>query len=133
MSSVKYNILEKIGIISTARNGSTLELRRVSWFGKDAKLDIRSWNGNELAKSSAKLTLTEEEAKELYNILGKIYNTSYTNQDINNNNNIKGFGDSKRIPTSDLNSLDLNLEIDESELGDLSKDLVIAPTKTPWD
>ena len=65
----KYRIEEKLGTIKINSNGSTLELRKVSWFDKPSKLDIRNWDGDELAKSSNKLTLTEDEAYKLMGLL----------------------------------------------------------------
>ncbi len=42
-----YKILEHIATISENKYGSTLELNRVMWNGRDARLDLRRWGKNE--------------------------------------------------------------------------------------
>jgi hypothetical protein len=71
---VKYEVLEKCGVISTrkGRNGdSTLELRYVAWNGNDPKYDIRPWylddDGNE--KCAKGITLSGEELEKLGEII----------------------------------------------------------------
>ena len=38
-----FTITKHIGEISKSKSGWTLELNMVSWGGRDAKFDIRSW------------------------------------------------------------------------------------------
>lgn len=118
----KFAILDKYGVISTSRNGSTLELRKVSWFGKKAKFDIRNWDGEELARSSAKLTLTEEEAFELYKILSKIFSDSTEGKDLEISDNDKELP--KLIEPFNSNLVE---ELDEGV------NLVISPNYADWD
>lgn len=125
--SSKHNTLEKYGVLSTTKSGATLELRKVSWYNREAKLDIRSWEGEELARSSSKLTMTDEEAYNLYLLLDKYFNPDGQEQTniapteqelIPSPPKMQGFGS--------LDSL--------SELPDLEDlDLVISSEKTIWD
>lgn len=69
-----YSVKAKHGTIRTNSDGSTLEVRTVSWYGKPAKLDIRNWDGDKLAKSDSKLLLSDEDAKALNLILSSIFN-----------------------------------------------------------
>ena len=43
MSDIKYEITEELGVISESPKGWTRELNRVSWNGREAKLDLRDW------------------------------------------------------------------------------------------
>lgn len=85
-----YDIKQKYGVIRENNDGSTLELRKVSWYNKEPKLDIRNWNGDSLAKADSKLLLTESDAKALYNILhtmfGESEQTTSIPQNIQSNN-----------------------------------------------
>lgn len=45
---INFNITEHIDTVSSTKNGEyTLELNRVSWNGREPKLDLRRWH-NEL-------------------------------------------------------------------------------------
>ena len=69
---INYEIEEMFGIISDSKGGWTKELNLISWNGAKAKYDIRDWSpGHE--KIGKGITLSEEEAKELYNLLGEIF------------------------------------------------------------
>lgn len=60
-----YTIMEKIAVLSSFGNGS-LELNKVSWDGKPAKLDVRTWfdkNGNHTPGKG--ITLSDDEAMKL--------------------------------------------------------------------
>ena len=71
MSDIKYEILEQLGVISESPKGWTRELNRVSWNGREAKLDLRDW-APEHEKMSKGITLTDDEAKKLCNLLSKL-------------------------------------------------------------
>lgn len=62
----KYEIVEKIAVLSQSSKGWTKELNLISWNDRDAKYDIREWSpdGSKMGKG---ITLNEEEA----NILKK--------------------------------------------------------------
>lgn len=70
MAEFKYEITEEIGVISEGRMGWTKELNRISWNGGAPKFDIRDW-APEHEKMGKGVTLTQDEAKELYELLGK--------------------------------------------------------------
>lgn len=57
---VTYEIVDHIGVAGKK------EINLVSWNDKPAKIDIREWAGGVPRKG---ITLTEEEAQELYEVL----------------------------------------------------------------
>ncbi len=63
-----FEIIEKFGIISESKNGWTVELNSVSWGGRPAKYDIRSWSPDH-AKMGKGVTLTKEELVSLKALL----------------------------------------------------------------
>ena len=70
MSDIKYEITREIGTLSESTKGWTKELNMVSWNDGAAKYDIRDWApGHE--KMGKGITLTEQEARELYELLSK--------------------------------------------------------------
>ena len=69
MSNIKYEITEKIAVLSE-RGVWTKELNKVSWNDRPAKFDLRDWNHEE-GKMGKGVTLTEEEAQALLNALEK--------------------------------------------------------------
>ena len=67
---IEYEIVKNIGIISEGSKGWTKEINLVSWNGSEPKYDIRDWSpGHE--KMGKGVTLTEEEARKIYELLGK--------------------------------------------------------------
>lgn len=68
MADFKYEIVEKLGVLSESAKGWTKELNRISWNGGEPKLDIRDW-APEHEKMGKGVTLTEEEAKVLLELL----------------------------------------------------------------
>ena len=72
-NKVNYVVEENYGTIS--KNGNyELQLRLVSWNGRESKYDIRAWKKEDDGTESCRkgLTLTGEEAENLYKLLGKI-------------------------------------------------------------
>lgn len=63
-----YNIEENCGVLSESKGGWKLELNLVSWGGRPAKYDIRSWSPNR-DKMGKGVTLTKEDLKALRDIL----------------------------------------------------------------
>lgn len=55
-----FNITEKYGVLSESKAGWKLELNSVSWNGRDAKYDIRSWSPDH-QKMGKGITFTKEE------------------------------------------------------------------------
>ncbi len=70
MADIKYEIKQQLGEISTSPKGWSKELNLVSWNGASLKYDIRDW-APEHEKMGKGITLTEDEARTLYNLLGE--------------------------------------------------------------
>lgn len=66
-----FEITEKLGVLSTAKSGWTLELNKVSWGGRPAKYDIRSW-APEHEKMGKGVTLNDEEFQALKKLVSGI-------------------------------------------------------------
>lgn len=64
----KFEITNKHGVISEGKGGWNLELNEVSWNGRPAKFDIRTWAPDH-QKMGKGITLTKEEAAYLKQIL----------------------------------------------------------------
>ena len=56
----KYEIVEKIAVLSESSKGWTKELNLISWNDRDPKYDIREWSpdGEKMGKG---ITLSDEE------------------------------------------------------------------------
>ncbi len=68
MADIKYEITERLGTLSENSRGWSKELNLVSWNGAPAKFDIRDWSPDH-DKMGKGVTLSEDEAKKLYEIL----------------------------------------------------------------
>ena len=68
MSEIKYEIIEKLGILSESTKDWTKELNLISWNGGTPKYDIRDWSPDH-EKMGKGITLTDEEAKKLKELL----------------------------------------------------------------
>ena len=66
-----FEITQNIGIISEGKGGWNLELNMVSWGGRPAKYDIRSWSPDH-QKMGKGLTLTKEELNALQKTLDSV-------------------------------------------------------------
>lgn len=71
MPDIKFEIKEQLGVLSESSKGWTKELNLVSWNGGDPKYDIRDWAPDH-EKMGKGVTLTKEEAQELYKLLSQI-------------------------------------------------------------
>ena len=71
MSDFNFEIIEEIGVLSENAKGWKKELNLISWNGGEPKYDIRDWDPNH-EKMGKGITLTEEEAKQLYLALSQI-------------------------------------------------------------
>ena len=71
MADIKYDIKEKIGVLSESNKGWTKELRSISWNDREPKYDIREWSpdGEKMGKG---VTLSKEEIVALKELLGKM-------------------------------------------------------------
>ena len=67
----KYEITEKLGILSENPNGWSRQFNMISWNDREPKFDIRDWApGNE--KMSKGISLTREEIKTLNELLNEM-------------------------------------------------------------
>ena len=71
MADIKYEIKEEIAVISENSKGWRKELNLVSWNDAEPKYDIRDWSPDH-EKMGKGITLTKEEAKQLYIALSQI-------------------------------------------------------------
>lgn len=71
MANITFEITKHIGVISESSRGWTKELNLVSWNNRDPKYDIREWDP-EHEKMGKGITLTEEEARDLKELLNSI-------------------------------------------------------------
>lgn len=67
--SIKFELINIIGTISEGSKGWNKQLTRVSWSGHAPKYDLRTWNEDH-TKMGKGITLTEEELRTLYQIIG---------------------------------------------------------------
>jgi len=67
----KYEIIERIAILSDKGKGWTKELNRVSWNGQLEKYDLRDWH-HESGRMGKGATLSEEEIRNLRLVLNAI-------------------------------------------------------------
>ena len=70
MPEFKYEIVEEFGVFSENNKGWTREVNLISWNGGAPKYDIRDWAPDH-EKMGKGVTLTEDEAEELYKLLAK--------------------------------------------------------------
>ena len=69
MSEIKYEIIKKVGVLSTSASGWAKEVNLISWNDRDPKYDIREWSADH-EKMGKGVTLSKEEflgLKELLN------------------------------------------------------------------
>ena len=66
-----FNIEQNLGIISEGKGGWNTELNLVSWGGRPAKYDIRSWSPDH-QKMGKGCTFSKEELVSLKNLLNQI-------------------------------------------------------------
>ncbi len=66
-----FEIQQTLGIISTSKSGWNLELNKVSWGGRPAKFDLRSWAPDH-QKMGKGITLTDEELSNLGKLIASL-------------------------------------------------------------
>ena len=68
---VKYEVLEKCGVINERNGGYSLELRYIKWNDSEPRYDLRTWktkdDGTEVCGKG--ITLSGEEVENLYEII----------------------------------------------------------------
>lgn len=71
MPEIKYEIVEKIGVLSTTEKGWSKELNLISWNDREPKYDLRDWNEKH-DKMGKGVTLTKEELNKLKETLNNL-------------------------------------------------------------
>jgi hypothetical protein len=71
MPEIEFEVVKEFGELSENIKGWKREVNLVSWSGRDPKYDIRDWSPDH-AKMGKGITLTEEEIKQLRDILDKM-------------------------------------------------------------
>lgn len=68
MSEIKFDIIQKFGVLSTTSKGWVKQLNLISWNEREPKYDIREWSpdGQTMGKG---VTLTKEELVALRELL----------------------------------------------------------------
>ena len=69
---IGHEIVRHLAVLGEPKSAWSKELNLVSWNNRDAKFDVRDWApGHE--KCSKGITLTHQEAKDLYAALGRYF------------------------------------------------------------
>ena len=71
MSEIKYEIIKKVGVLSTSAAGWAKELNIISWNDRDPKYDLRDWSGDG-SKMGKGVTLSREELLALRELLNTL-------------------------------------------------------------
>ena len=66
-----FSIEQSLGLVAEGKGGWNMELNLVSWGGRPAKYDLRSWSPDH-QKMGKGLTLTKEELVALKELLNQI-------------------------------------------------------------
>lgn len=68
MSSIKYDVIRRMGTLSESAKGWKKELNVISWNGRDPKYDLRDWapDGEKMGKG---VTLSIDDLKALKDLL----------------------------------------------------------------
>jgi hypothetical protein len=69
---VRFDLMERIGVLSRKDNGWTREVNIVAWNDGPGKVDIREWDPDHKRMTKG-VTLFEDEAEELTKVLAKRY------------------------------------------------------------
>ena len=70
MTEIKYEIIKKIGVLSTSSSGWTKELNLVSWNDRQPKYDLRDWSADRKRRGKG-ITLSAEELSVLKELLNR--------------------------------------------------------------
>ena len=71
MPEIKYEVIEKIGVVSEGTNGWNKELNLISWNEREPVYDIRTW-APDREKMGKGITITTEEARALRDMLNAL-------------------------------------------------------------
>ena len=68
MAELKYEIVEKLGVLGESGNGWTKELNMVSWNDREPVYDLRTWNASH-ERMGKGITLSQDEIMTLRDLL----------------------------------------------------------------
>ncbi len=71
MSEIKYEIIKKIGVLSTSASGWAKELNLISWNDREPKYDLRDWSADH-EKMGKGVTLSKEDLLALKELLNSV-------------------------------------------------------------
>jgi hypothetical protein len=71
MSEIKYEIIKKVGVLSTSASGWAKELNLISWNDREPKFDLRDWSADS-TKMGKGVTMSKEELLALRELLNTI-------------------------------------------------------------
>ena len=71
MSEIKFEIIKKIGVLSTSASGWSKELNLISWNDREPKYDLRDWSADR-EKMGKGATLSKEELSALKELLNSM-------------------------------------------------------------
>ena len=73
---VRFDLLERIGVLSRKENGWTREVNIVAWNDGPGKVDIRDWDPDH-KRMTRGITLFEDEAENLTKVLARRYGLTF--------------------------------------------------------
>ena len=73
---VRFDLLERIGVLSKKENGWTREVNIVAWNDGPGKVDIRDWDPDHKRMTKG-ITLFEDEAENLTKVLARRYGLTF--------------------------------------------------------
>ncbi len=71
MSEIKYEIIKKVGVLSTSASGWSKEVNLISWNDREPKYDIRDWSADH-EKMGKGVTISTEELSALKLLLNTV-------------------------------------------------------------
>ncbi|MBK9601990.1 MAG: hypothetical protein IPO36_09125 [Anaerolineales bacterium] len=71
MSEIKYEIVKKVGSLSSSASGWAKELNLISWNDREPKYDLRDWSADH-EKMGKGVTLSKEELIALRELLNSM-------------------------------------------------------------
>ncbi len=71
MSEIKYEIVKKVGSLSSSASGWAKELNLISWNDREPKYDLRDWSADH-EKMGKGVTLSKEELIALRELLNNM-------------------------------------------------------------
>ena len=71
MSDIKYEIIQKIGVLSAPASAWAKELNLISWNDRAPKYDLRDWSPDH-SKMGKGVTLSKEELRALKDLLNSM-------------------------------------------------------------